>query len=606
MEKTKPPYSVFSNVWFMMKAAWHSYKQIIVLCVLFALFDLMSSVVQLFATPTILEKIQTGPSAMMLLKTIFLFVGLLFFANAGKTYTRDNGIFGKAVLRSSFMQAMNDKYAETSLPNAEDPEYIALGSRVLPVVYNNNSGAEAIWSTLGNILRDSFGLIIYWIVLAEMPVVLMLIILATTIVSFLISRHVQGWEYKHKEEQARLDKKAGYLRGKPSDPVLGKDVRIFGMQPMLGRIHDKVMDSLKTFQRQKQKRLFFGNATEVMAAVLRNGAAYYYLTRLVVDQKITVPMFLLYFGAFTGLTQWVSGLLKDFVELHKQSLDLSMLREYLDHPEPFLMDEGEEIYPEDIPYTIKLEHVSFRYPGAEEDAISDIDLTLHDGDKVAIVGVNGAGKTTLIKLLCGFEDPTEGQVLLNGKDVRRYNRRQYYTLFTAVFQQFTTLGISIEENIAMKTFDIDEERIEDSLKKADLWEKVQSFPKKEKTPLSKEIYEDGVSLSGGEMQRLILARALYRSAPILILDEPTAALDPIAEDQMYQRYYEMTKGKISVFISHRLASTRFCDRILMMEKGKIIETGTHEELLNKQGAYAQLFEVQSRYYRSEGEEDDHA
>lgn len=216
-------------------------------------------------------------------------------------------------------------------------------------------------------------------------------------------------------------------------------------------------------------------------------------------------------------------------------------------------------------------------------------------------GLNGAGKTTLVKLLCGLFDPTEGRVLLNGKDIRDFNRKEYYELFSAVFQEFSVMYVTIAENVAQTTADIDEAKVRACIEKAGLTKFINELPKGLDTHVGRNVFLDGVLFSGGQTQRLMLARALYKDGPILILDEPTAALDPIAENDIYMKYNEMTQGKTSVFISHRLASTRFCNRIIFVVDGNIAEEGTHESLLELGGEYAKLFEVQSRYYQ-EGRE----
>lgn len=286
--------------------------------------------------------------------------------------------------------------------------------------------------------------------------------------------------------------------------------------------------------------------------------------------------------------------------LHRQSLDISIVRECLEYPEPFVWEEGEALEPnEKNEYEIKLENVSFRYPESENDTLENIDLTLHSGEKIAVVGLNGAGKTTLVKLLCGFYDPTEGRVLLNGRDIRAYNRRDYYKMFAAVFQEFSILAGTIAMNIAQTEENIDMDRVKECAMQAGLLAKIEALPDGFETYLNRNVYENAIMLSGGETQRLMLARALYKNAPIVVLDEPTAALDPIAEAELYQKYNEITFGKSSVYISHRLASTRFCDRIIFLENRKITEEGTHEELLARGGRYAELFEVQSKYYRDE-------
>jgi ATP-binding cassette subfamily B protein len=279
-------------------------------------------------------------------------------------------------------------------------------------------------------------------------------------------------------------------------------------------------------------------------------------------------------------------------------LDISVLREALDYPEPFIFEEGETLIPSlTKPYEIKLENVSFRYQGAEKDTLKNINLLIKPGEKLAIIGLNGAGKTTLVKLICGFYEPSEGEIFLNGENIKKYNRRDYYQHFSAVFQDFPILPESIAINIAQTDMDIELDKVAVCAGMAGLTEKINRLPKQYETPLRREIYEDGIELSGGEEQRLMLARALYKDAPIMVLDEPTAALDPIAESDMYNRYSDLTGGRTSIYISHRLASTRFCDRIILIEDGSIIEEGNHDALIKKGGQYANLFEIQSRYYK---------
>ena len=360
----------------------------------------------------------------------------------------------------------------------------------------------------------------------------------------------------------------------------------------MDQVHNLYLD----FSLRYERVAVLADITEAVLTMARNGIAYVYLIRMALNDGLRVSEFLLYFTAVTTFTEWVMGILREMSTLQKESLDISRIREFLDYPEPFKFENGEEI-PKAAGYELKLENASFRYPGADADTIHEINLTVHPGEKLAIVGLNGAGKTTLVKLLCGLLDPTQGAVLLNGRDIREFDRRKYYALFSAVFQEFSVLDVTIAEQIAQSRDNIDYKRIDDCVEKAGLTSMIEKLPEGLQTHMGREVYLDGVLFSGGQMQRLMLARALYKNGPILLLDEPTAALDPIAENDIYMKYNDMTAGKTSVFISHRLASTRFCDRIIFIADGNIAEEGTHESLLALGGAYAKLFEVQSRYYQ---------
>ena len=269
-------------------------------------------------------------------------------------------------------------------------------------------------------------------------------------------------------------------------------------------------------------------------------------------------------------------------------------------------EEAENLLP--LPETDSLElqfhDVSYCYPGADKDALSHLNLTLHSGEKLAVVGLNGAGKTTMIKLLLRLYDPTEGYITLNGTDIRKYRREDYYRLFSPVFQNIELFALPLAYNTSMRPKqETDRIRVDACLRDAGLGNKLDELANGLDTELLKVASEDGIDLSGGEKQKLALARALYKGAPVVVLDEPTAALDALAEKQLYERFDRMIGKKSTVYISHRLASTRFCDCIALFNNGRMTEYGTHDELIGKGGEYAHLFEVQAQYYREHSEEE---
>lgn len=606
--KEKPKYNMAQNASFMLRRAWNGNRTVPLFCVVTALLAVGASVLELFIAPMILDRVESHAPLAELLRTILLFSGALLLVQALKAYIEENAYWGKIDLRTKLISDLHTKLGRTSFPNTEDADILAKAERAFTATGSNDQATEAVWQTLADLLRDVLGFGIYLLMLSNLDPVLIAVILVTTVAGYLVNKRLNEWGYRHREELAGYEKKIDYINARAEDVKLAKDVRIFGLQSWLEDIYELSMKGLRNFLERREKIYVWTNVIDAVLAFLRNGIAYYYLIAIALRGGLTVAEFLLYFTAVSGFTTWVTGILNQLGTLHKQSLDISTVREFLELPEPFLFEGGDpvEIDPGKS-YELTLEHVSFRYPGAEEDTLHDINLTIPAGENLAVVGLNGAGKTTLVKLLCGFYDPTEGRVLLNGKDIREFDRRQYYRLFSAVFQQFSVLAVSVAENVAQTDTAIDEQRVLDCLDKAGLSEKIAELPQGIKTHIGKEVYEDGVELSGGQTQRLMLARALYKNGPILVLDEPTAALDPIAENDIYLKYNEMTKGRTSVFISHRMASTRFCDRILFLAGGGIAEEGTHESLLKQGGKYAELFQVQARYYqegadfRGEGE-----
>lgn len=599
-QKEKPKYSVGQNVAWMIGNAWKARKRTILFCVLTAGLDIFMNLLQLYVTPEILRRVERIAPLGELLLTIALFTGLLFLVSGIRRYIRTNTLFARVDVRTRIIGLVSYKSNTTSYANNLDVNFIRLRDKSYSSMNNNRCATEYIWETLTVLMTNVGGLLCYLLVLSGIDPVMLLVIAVTSIASFFASKRAAAWEYEHREENQKLEAKLLDIREKSESLAIAKDIRIFGLEDWLRDIYRGVLNLQWDYLCRHGKAHLFSDLVDVFLSVARNAIAYGYLLALALGQGLSASEFLLLFTAVSGFTAWVTGILKQVATLRQESVDISLVREFLEYPEPFRFEGGKPV-PHAQAYELRLENVSYRYPGAEKDTIRNMNLTIHPGEKLAIVGLNGAGKTTLVKLLCGFLDPTEGRVLLNGQDIREFNRREYYSLFSAVFQDFSVLDVTVAENVSQQAEGTDEEKVWACIEKAGLTKAIQALPQGLETHVGREVYLDGVLFSGGETQRLMLARALYKDAPILLLDEPTAALDPIAENDIYQKYDSMTAGKLSVFISHRLASTRFCDRILFLKDGVIAEEGTHDSLLSLGGDYAQLFEVQSRYYQ-EGRE----
>lgn len=599
-EKKRPKYNMLQNIAWMVGHAWKVRKRVLVFVLLTATLEVLYNLTQLYIAPEILRCVEQVVPLSELLVTIGVFSIALFFIIGVREYIDENVMFARVDVRSHIIGLIGRKCNMTSYPNNLDAEFIKLRERAHLATDGNREAAERIWETLTRLLQNIGGLVVYLMILSHLDTWILLLVMGTCVVGFFVSAYVDNWKFTHRSEEDKLYAKKIYIRGKAESITLAKDIRIFGLQNWLNHINADIHDIYKAFRIKVEKKMLLAELTEVVLSIARNGIAYVYLIHMTLGENLSVSEFLLYFTAFTTFTMWITDILQAFTKLHQQSIDISCLREFLEYPEIFTFEEGVSV-PKEEGYELELENVSFRYPEAEADTIHNLNLTVHPGEKLAIVGLNGAGKTTLVKLLCGLFDPTAGRVLLNGQDIRQFNRREYYRLFSAVFQDFSVLDVTIAENITQSQENIDVEKVWKCVEQAGLTSAIKELPQELETHVGREVYLDGVLFSGGQTQRLMLARALYKDGPILLLDEPTAALDPIAENDIYMKYNDMTEGKTSIFISHRLASTRFCDRIIFVADGNIKEEGTHEELLEKNGAYAELFEIQSRYYQ-EGRE----
>ena len=380
-----------------------------------------------------------------------------------------------------------------------------------------------------------------------------------------------------------------------AETARAKDVRLYRQD----RIADREMRRLDEHNRKDSGAIGKMSACQGLLELTRG--ACHALCSLFVAAKAALGAFpvggiVQYTGALIQMVRSISDLFFILTELRVFTVHLEKLFAYLDLPDRkrqggLPVDGGN--------CTIEFRNVSFQYPGSEAYALKNVSTTLQPGKKQALVGINGAGKTTFVKLLCRLYDPTEGQILLNGKDIRAYDYDGYLRLFSFVFQDFRLFAFGLGENIAASA-EFDPARAEDCIRKAALEERYLEMPERLETILYRDISENGVELSGGEAQKIALARALYKDAPIIVLDEPTAALDPIAEEQVYAGFSKMVGDRTAVYISHRLSSCRFCDEITVFDRGRIVQKGTHAELLKEKGGkYLELWNAQAQYYARE-------
>ena len=446
----------------------------------------------------------------------------------------------------------------------------------------------ALILSIGGIIATLEPLIIVYLIITQ---------LAALGISLLSDKLVD----KTKEPQVVIDRKLNYLTKNARDFSAAKDIRLYRLRDQFKALSEYFIGEKQFWTNKVYLYYFISDLGLVFGSIFVEGGAYGFLAYKLLKSDISGAELILYFSAMLSFGNYLKDVGSMISTTFEANLYTSDYRNFMEIKNSTVNSGGTEL-PKGNKFTFTFENVSFKYPGSERMILDNISFTWESGEKLALVGLNGAGKTTLVKLICGLYKPTCGVIRLNGTDISEFNRDEYFTLISAVFQDARVLPETIGGNISLKDKEhTDYALLKSCIEKAGLDRRIEKLEDKENTLLVKSVNENAVELSGGEYQKLLLARALYKNAPVIILDEPTAALDPIAENEMYLKYDSFTSGKTSLYISHRLSSTRFCDRIVFLSDGKFAEIGTHDELMNQGGKYAELYDIQSKYYKEDGE-----
>lgn len=474
--------------------------------------------------------------------------------------------------------------------------------KAFEAVYAGNAiGFEAFAKDSILIIISVLGLLLYSVITSSLNIFILIILIICPLISILVNKKNVKWILNHKEKWIEHEKKLRYLKTQCIDIKNGKDIRLYKIENWFIDLFKALLNKRLFWFKKEYLRYFSAEAIDRFLTLIRDLSVYGYLLYKVTN-GMNISSFVLYVGVVAGFGNWIKEIFNTLTHLQSNNIIINDFRNFIERKDVTNRLKGIPIPPRKT-HEITFENVTFSYPDSNNLIFKNFNLNIRSGEKIALVGMNGAGKSTLVKLLCGLYKPDEGRILLDGIDVATFNIYDYFKEFAVVFQDVFTFAFTIAQNIACcNTENINYDKVKACLEKANLLEKINSLPNGINTTMLKALDEDGIILSGGETQKLMLARALYKDASIIILDEPTAALDPIAESEMYEKYNSLIDDKTSIFISHRLSSTRFCTRILFMKDGKIVEEGSHDELINKDGEYAKMYEIQAHYYQKEVED----
>ncbi|HKM33391.1 MAG TPA: ABC transporter ATP-binding protein [Lachnospiraceae bacterium] len=501
----------------------------------------------------------------------------------------------KIRIRMNYLAAQTEKLLTMDYKYCEDAKFFEENDKAFNAGNSNMDGIEGIYGKLFRIPAQVLGILGMLVVVGYLSPVILVCLILHVIVTMYVSRKNYKNEYATKDERGKANRRIDYFYKTTHDFSYGKDIRIYHLKDRIMKNYDAEIGALKSLVKRLKAKEYKYSFLSLFTLFLTNIVMYGILIYRAY-QGMEISTFSMYLSAITSLLTALLMLGDTFTFLSDQG---QYVADYFRMMDTSLVTEGGiSTKPADT-LEIVFDHVTFKYPGSEQNIFTDLCFTMHKGERLAIVGVNGAGKSTLVKLMTGLYEPTEGNIYINGSEIRTYAKKDLYAMFSAVFQDVNVLAFSIRENVTCTSDEVDEIRVREALSKVGLLEKIKGFDKGLNQVMLKVIDEDGTDFSGGERQKLSIARGLYKDANMVVMDEPTAALDALAEAEIYENFSTLIKGKTAVYISHRLASTKFCDRIALFDEDGLKEYGNHEELMAKKGQYYEMFMVQGKYYQEE-------
>lgn len=603
MKKEKSKYGILSNIAYALRNIWKWDKAFYLFFIPSVPLAVFLPLAATYFPKILIDSVESQQSIQKVIAIIGIYFAGLLIINLFNSFCGSRLHMRQYNISLRYQHAISEKHMRTDYANTDNPEAITKYQHAMNDACSGQCAPEFIWQSLLGLFTSLLGIFTYGSVIATVSPWILLLLFLSAFITYLVSRWQRNYIEKNKDNWVNIDRKIGYLQSFSQKFDHAKDIRIYGMLGWL-------TDMLAGFQKERfvwTKKVsaqgLGGTCINALLELIRNGAAYAILIFMVFNNEIGAGDFVFYFGAITGFSAWLTGIGDKVNDITHKSIKIGYYREYFEIEEKYNHGTGCPLPTEqELPVDIEFNNVSFKYPSAdgEKYALKNVNLKIGKGEKLAIVGANGAGKTTLVKLMCGFYYPSEGEIKLNRRVIADYNIEDYYSLFSAVFQDIYLLPVTIAEFVSSSEKDINRDKVMDVIYQAGLADKINSLRNGIDSRLMKGVFDDSIEMSGGEKQKLMLARALYKNAPMIVLDEPTAALDPIAENELYLKYNDLTANKTSVYISHRLASTRFCDRIVYLENGEIVECGTHDELMKLGGKYSHMFELQSYYYKEDG------
>ena len=590
----------FSNMAFMFRRTWKYAKSKYFLMILDSVKSTVQPFVLLIIPKYILDELASERRVDVTLRYIAYYAAAVVGFNLISLIISRFGSDQSMKIDHRVAMDQHTKWLHMDYDKFENGRVRDLEARSVSAAEPRNFAEDKVLGFISNLIRLGG----YTYIIMSLHPIMILFILTVIAANTLIARRSAKLGYEYTTAMTRLSRRFNYIFRTMVDFKVGKDVRINGADSWLKSKFEKESEEYIRDHRAQQRKLLGINTLSDIIGLIQTVVMYGYCGYLAISGGITVGSFTVFLGALTAFT----GTFNEFV---KRFPALGLLSKYIDDYREFLRcaeHEGKELETSDISALpehcdIEFVNVSFKYPDTDRYVLKNINIKIKAGERLSIVGYNGAGKSTFIKLLCRFYKPTEGKILLGGVDISTYPLPEYRRRLAVVFQDYQLFYMSVRYNIVLN-LEEDPERVRKALAESGILEKIEGLENGIDTSYGRIRYYHSRDFSGGETQKIACARAYYRDSPIVILDEPTSALDPVAETQLYGRFNEIIGDKTAVYISHRLASVKFCDSIAVFADGELVERGTHAELMKKNGIYADMFTKQAHYYIENGTDEE--
>ncbi len=587
---------MFKGFKFLLRYSWKFSKQYVICIFALQIISSLIPLLQVVLPKFILDELVGRQRMNVLILYVAMLVGYNLIGGLLVDFLRGKCFTTKGVVFTRFQSMLAERLARCDYEQLENPEFLDIKERAGKFLYANGQGFGVVLDSAVNILGKAFVFIGLMTIIVTLNIWIVLLFVGLVMLNAFVEGRVKENYVKWDMEKVPIERKTSYFLDLVENVSYGKEIRIYNLSSWLVKkitAHLKLSDEFYIRQTKSYNK---SNYFNTFTRFLREVISYGYLCMKVVKREIGIGDFTMYLAAIAQFSTAMNDVMESVLNIKQFSFYYDALEKYMNIP--CKMREGEQLPLDETKFEIEFRNVSFKYEKSDTYALKNVNLKIVPGEKLAIVGENGAGKSTFVKLICRLYDPTEGAVLLNGTDIRRFEYDSYMKILSVVFQDYKLFAFTVKDNIAFeKAADVTDEKIEDILIQSGFENRLRKLEKGVHSNIYRNFELDGFEPSGGEGQKLSLARAFYKDSPFVILDEPTAALDPRSEYEIYQHFNQMVKGKTAVYISHRLASCRFCDRILVLMNGQIKEYGTHEELMNKGGIYLEMFHMQAQYYQ---------